>query len=200
MYRSYYLCQCECGNIKWIRSDSLKNGDTKSCGCLAKATQFKTSNVDYIGKKFGRLTIISATNKKSNTSPIYKCKCECGNIVNCSLNNLKHNTNSCGCLKRELLVEDGKKKVKKILEKFVIEHTNIINISRSKPIRSNKSGVTGVHWDSKRQKWAAQIWFKNEHYNLGRYDTKEEAIKVRKEAEERLFKPFLENLKEKQGE
>ena len=29
-----YRCVCECGNTKDICSTSLKNGDTKSCGCL----------------------------------------------------------------------------------------------------------------------------------------------------------------------
>lgn len=29
-----YICQCECGNVKIIRSDSLLSGNTKSCGCL----------------------------------------------------------------------------------------------------------------------------------------------------------------------
>lgn len=31
-----YLCQCDCGNIKSIYRYSFENGDTKSCGCLAK--------------------------------------------------------------------------------------------------------------------------------------------------------------------
>lgn len=30
------LCQCDCGNTKTIRRDSLKNGRTSSCGCYAK--------------------------------------------------------------------------------------------------------------------------------------------------------------------
>lgn len=34
--RSYWLCKCDCGNEKVILSDSLKNGNTKSCGCLKK--------------------------------------------------------------------------------------------------------------------------------------------------------------------
>lgn len=34
--RSYWKCQCECGNIKSIRGTSLICGDTKSCGCLSK--------------------------------------------------------------------------------------------------------------------------------------------------------------------
>ena len=29
----YWLCQCDCGNIKAILSYSLKSGNTKSCGC-----------------------------------------------------------------------------------------------------------------------------------------------------------------------
>lgn len=29
-----YLCQCDCGNQVVVRSDLLKSGNTKSCGCL----------------------------------------------------------------------------------------------------------------------------------------------------------------------
>ena len=32
-YRNYWQCKCECGNIKQVREDSLKNGSTISCGC-----------------------------------------------------------------------------------------------------------------------------------------------------------------------
>ena len=40
--RTYYFCKCDCGNEKWIRSDSLtKKNPTLSCGCLAEETQFK---------------------------------------------------------------------------------------------------------------------------------------------------------------
>lgn len=35
-HRKYYKCKCDCGNIKYIRSDMLKSGHTKSCGCLNK--------------------------------------------------------------------------------------------------------------------------------------------------------------------
>jgi len=31
-----WLCRCECGTEKIIRGDHLKNGKTKSCGCLNK--------------------------------------------------------------------------------------------------------------------------------------------------------------------
>lgn len=34
--RIYYACQCDCGNVKIVRSDALIGGMTKSCGCLKK--------------------------------------------------------------------------------------------------------------------------------------------------------------------
>lgn len=33
---TYWLCQCDCGNIKKISAGHLKNGHTKSCGCIRK--------------------------------------------------------------------------------------------------------------------------------------------------------------------
>ena len=35
--KTFWVCQCECGNCKTVRSDSLQDGTTKSCGCLKKA-------------------------------------------------------------------------------------------------------------------------------------------------------------------
>lgn len=34
--RSYWVCKCECGQIKSVRSDSLISNRTTSCGCLKK--------------------------------------------------------------------------------------------------------------------------------------------------------------------
>ncbi len=32
--RTFWKCRCDCGTIKDVSGDSLKSGDTKSCGCL----------------------------------------------------------------------------------------------------------------------------------------------------------------------
>lgn len=34
--KSYYMCKCDCGNIKKIRSDGLVSGNVVSCGCYNK--------------------------------------------------------------------------------------------------------------------------------------------------------------------
>jgi hypothetical protein len=32
--RTAWLCQCDCGNQKVVKTEELKSGDTKSCGCI----------------------------------------------------------------------------------------------------------------------------------------------------------------------
>lgn len=34
--RTYYYCQCDCGNVKSIRSDGLLSGAVQSCGCMKR--------------------------------------------------------------------------------------------------------------------------------------------------------------------
>ena len=56
---------------------------------------------DMIGRKFGKLTIIEECQKHDKFgNKVYKCKCDCGNIVEVRGNCLKTgNTRSCGCLR-----------------------------------------------------------------------------------------------------
>lgn len=36
--KTHWLCKCDCGNETVVSSDNLKNGHTKSCGCLRVET------------------------------------------------------------------------------------------------------------------------------------------------------------------
>lgn len=39
--KTYWECKCDCGNIVSVRSDCLKDGNTKGCGCLQKLSVTK---------------------------------------------------------------------------------------------------------------------------------------------------------------
>lgn len=93
--KTAWKCQCDCGNMIVVTGDQLKNGKTKSCGCL--------KGKDLIGLKFNRLTVIEKTPKRTkDRNIVWKCKCDCGNECYVDTSALtSHNTKSCGCLNNE---------------------------------------------------------------------------------------------------
>ena len=52
---------------------------------------------------------------------------------------------------------------------------------------NNTSGIVGVSWDKKNEKWIANIGLSGKYINLGYFDNIEEAAKKRKQAEIDLF-------------
>lgn len=198
--RGFYYVECPfCKSKKWIRDDSISK--YMSCGCYNKEHNYKKPK-DISGKKQknGRLTAIEPTNKrdKHNGSVIWKCRCECGNEVLVAEHLFtKEDTKSCGCLMPEVRAKNGKMVGAFIKGKYCINGTNIKNLT-SKVRENSTSGIKGVTLDKKRNKWTAQIRLKGKNYYLGRYDTIEEAADARREGEEQIFKPFLENLKKKE--
>lgn len=49
-HTAIWQCKCDCGNIVEVRSDSLRNGHTRSCGCLHKLHGKSNSRLYYIWK------------------------------------------------------------------------------------------------------------------------------------------------------
>lgn len=144
--------------------------------------------VNLIGKRIGMLTVVSR--KTENKRSYYLCKCDCGNEKWIRIDALRKAT-SCGCIREKKIKSNAEEFVKAHLEKNIIENVNVSLLLRDKPISKNKSGVTGVSWCHEKCKWVAQIGFKGKVYYLGRYENKEDAIKARKDAEEKLHKQFL---------
>ena len=71
------------------------------------------------------------------------------------------------------------------------EVESIQNQRNMKRASNNTSGTTGVYWDRARNKWEASIHIRGTKKFLGRFDSKEDAIKCRKEGE--LKHGFHEN-------
>lgn len=115
---AYWICQCECGNIVSIRTDKLRKGIIKSCGCYSKKVRTDLFLKDLAGQKFGKLVVL----KRDLSKPIGKCcfaywvcQCECGNITSVRGDHLRnHTTGSCGCINskgenliREILIKNN---------------------------------------------------------------------------------------------
>ena len=89
----YWTCRCDCGNITIVDGSALRQGKTKTCGkCHART-------IDLTGKRFERLTVLCLDHYDNKPEPYWKCKCDCGNIVVVSGNNLRRGyVKSCGCM------------------------------------------------------------------------------------------------------
>ena len=110
---TYWKCQCECGNITSVFSGNLKSGKTTTCGCgTSKAVKDRHEKFreDNIGKRFGRLIILSYDEENSKDGRAkYICQCDCGNIKTIKWENLqKGDTTSCGCYSLECAKERNK--------------------------------------------------------------------------------------------
>lgn len=108
---SYWICKCECGNIKSVKSSSLRRGEIQSCGCYRNKkiaeTKRNQSENEMLNKKFGKLTIKSRSERKSNDGALYWiCECDCGNVIEVLGHSLKrkdgNQTVSCGCYHRSI--------------------------------------------------------------------------------------------------
>ncbi len=195
-HSAVWLCQCDCGNTSEVKANALYSGAIQSCGCLRSEVRIH----DLTDQRFGKLVAIERTGKKQNNSQVWLCNCDCGNTAEVSAGNLKSGkTNSCGCL----LDQSRKKAIQKALyvrqDKYV-EGTDIYQLAQE-PRTNNTSGVVGVTYDKSTKTWKAKIQFKKKIYYLGSSKDINVAIKLRKEAEERLHGEFLEwykkNIKDK---
>jgi hypothetical protein len=119
-------CQCDCGNYVEVIGTSLKNGNTRSCGCLSKENLSKYNEQQSeqskitIGTRFGYLTVVEdlgfKPHVKGHNRRTYLCQCDCGNTCKASGNQLLTGHKiSCGCL-----LSKGELIIKTLLEEYNI--------------------------------------------------------------------------------
>lgn len=179
-----WRCLCDCGSITFVTATALTKGQIRSCGCLARDTKRAYAS-DLKGMRFGRLTAIAPTEKRSSTGGvIWQCKCDCGKeTFQISSVLLQGGVLSCGCKHKD---NDS---LKRSLD--FIDGTCVQFLQTNKLRSDNSSGVRGV--SAYKGKWRARINFKKKAYELGVYENIEDAIKARKKAEGLLYGEFLES-------
>ena len=102
--KAMWLCVCDCGNEKIVSSQDLKDGHTKSCGCLPTKSK-GCGLINLIGQRFGKLIVVDRAEDyiyeskgKITTAPQWWCQCDCGNMIIAQGGNLRSgNTTNCGC-------------------------------------------------------------------------------------------------------
>jgi hypothetical protein len=76
------LCRCDCGHEAIVAATSLRGGRTTQCTeCAKKINRFPNSKYDHskwLGKKFGKLTVIGFGEVTGADGTLYICECECG--------------------------------------------------------------------------------------------------------------------------
>lgn len=95
-------CKCECGIEKDVPGEALRNGSSRSCGCLQKeiAKELGGQNkIDITGQRFGKLVaLFPVYSNDRNKHTKWHCKCDCGNEIDIDLGNLRQGfSKSCGC-------------------------------------------------------------------------------------------------------
>lgn len=176
----HWLCICDCGNETVVGQTALQSGKTKSCGCLGNPPV-----KDILGRQFGDLTVIAYDGNRDGTY-YWRCRCKCGNETVVRQNNLLlGHTKSCGCRQKTAYIENLK----------LVDGTSVTMLEASRSqrlISTNSSGYNGVYRNRKSGKWTAQITFKGKTYYLGSFVKIGDAVKVRRNAEERIYGEFLE--------
>lgn len=104
-------CLCDCGKEVTVAAHRLKNGRTKSCGCLVKNNGSKKGDkhkrripIERIGQKFNHLIIQDIRKIPGKKGWEASCLCDCGKMTSANLQAVCiGRTKSCGCLRHVTL-------------------------------------------------------------------------------------------------
>lgn len=196
-----WLCKCDCGNDVIIIGKNLtrKNG-TKSCGCFAKENmsmvkkRYNTYDLtgeygigytlkgeefyfdledynkikDYCWSKNKKGYIMSTDGKTRKTILLHRIVTDCPD----------------GLLPDHIHGKDTRCDNRKSNLRICTTQENGMNSALS---TNNTSGVTGVTWHKRDMVWQARIKVNYKYIHLGYFDNFEDAVKARKDAEEKYF-------------
>lgn len=210
-----WRCQCDCGNETFVTTGDLRSGHTKSCGCynldkiIERAKKYNT--YDLTGE-YG----IGYTSKDEefyfDLEDYDIIKDYCWRLVRGYVSTHDENGNTLKLHRLIFGLKDKKVFVDHINHKLIdcrkanLRLTdNQHNTFNKKLLNNSSTGVTGVYWNENKGYWEAKIGYNYKSIFLGAFNTKEDAIRARKQAEEKYFgeysydnsmKLLKENVKE----
>jgi hypothetical protein len=97
-YPIRWRCRCDCGKETIVCGTSLRNGNTKSCGCLRRGAPRKNE----MGHKYGQLLVVKKSPRRINGLICWRCLCDCGKYATVTGDALrKGRATSCGCREKK---------------------------------------------------------------------------------------------------
>lgn len=206
--RPMWLCQCDCkgeNSLKIVSGANLKKGNSKSCGCLQREiVRESTRKTGKANKKYNKYNLTGdyGIGYISNNEEFYFDLEDYDLIKDYYWNIHPDGYIITGSYKEKTIIlmhrlitncpddmevdhefhnlYDNRKEFLRIVTKS----QNSMNTGLR---ADNTSGVTGVCWSNKSNKWQAYIQKEGNRIYLGAYDDFDEAVEVRKQAEEQYF-------------
>lgn len=104
----------------------------------------KGVKLDLVGQRFGRLTVLERLGSNGGKYVYWRCKCDCGNIVDVATRGLRSSgTVSCGCNRREKAEKNfGTITLNEKLGRS--DGCNFARLRSNKPQKNNTTGYRGV--------------------------------------------------------
>lgn len=195
-----WLCKCSCGNEVIVKASNLRNGTTKSCGCLRKERAIEMNKKYNVFEKKGDVCVgytTSGTTFLIDAEDLDKVSkyCWCENDQGYIRSNIGDRTYV--LLHRFVLnindkrIIDHKNRNKKDNRKTNLrianKQQNAINCG---VYRNNTTGVKGVRKSKNGERYVSYIGKDDRIIHIGTYDTLEEARQARVEKEIELFGEF----------
>lgn len=211
-HRAMWQCVCDCGNLVIASKYDLQRNSrpTVSCGCFSRESA--SERMHDITHKTNKYVIYdnyvvgytSNTNEKfyldiddydtikdicwnTKVSKIDGFKQLCGYDYKNKRNVLFHNYigfKNCDHIDRNEL-NNRKSNLRPC--------SNTENAQNKSMYKNNTSGITGVSWHNKNQKWVASIRINGKQTYIGSFISKRDAMIARLKAEKKYFGEFAPN-------
>lgn len=215
-YSLKYLCECSCPNkpIIPISRYLLVAGRTKSCGCLQKEIVKRSAKLnrrtnriedcgDYIKIFFNTKEGCTIIDKENYHKVKGYCWYKESNVVDNLYYAVAHThvDDSFSTSKIRLHHLLLPKKEGLLIDHIdgdglnnTVDNLRYVNYSQSaqntKLSKNNTSGHVGVSFQKKQNKWRAFISVKGKFVHLGTFNNIEDAIRARKEAEDKYYNGY----------
>jgi hypothetical protein len=188
-----FLCLCTCGNTATVLKNSLIRGVSKSCGCLHK--EIASENCTKLFLKHGH-----SQTKTHNSwrAMVTRCKSDSlyldRGITVCErwLNSFENFLEDMGERPEGMTLDRVNNCLGYIKSNCRWASTSVQNFNKRSNL-PNTSGRIGVSWNRNKRKWTASINVESLKLPLGEYRNKEDAIKVREDAEMKYYGVLKDN-------